>query len=67
LAKNDPWSWSATVDGEAPERGWSDLNGLSYSTREMGSDQQQVTESQWLAEIVAWENDSSQPIPFQSR
>jgi hypothetical protein len=28
-------------------------------------DQQQVTE--WLAEIVAWENDSSQPNPFQSR
>ena len=24
------------TDGEAPERGWSDLNGLAYSTREMG-------------------------------
>ena len=24
------------VDGEAPECGWSDLNGLAYSTREMG-------------------------------
>jgi len=30
-----------------------------------GMDQQQV--SGWLAEIVAWENDSSQPNPFQSR
>jgi hypothetical protein len=28
-------------------------------------DQQQV--AGWLAEIVAWENDSSQPNPFQSR
>ena len=35
--------------------------------REMsaGMDQQQV--SGWLAEIVAWEDDSSQPNPFQSR
>jgi Kyakuja-Dileera-Zisupton transposase len=24
------------TDGEAPERGWSNLNGLAYSTREMG-------------------------------
>ena len=24
------------TDGVAPERGWSDLNGLAYSTREMG-------------------------------
>jgi hypothetical protein len=30
-----------------------------------GIDQQQV--SDWLAEVVAWENDSSQPNPFQSR
>ena len=28
-------------------------------------DQQQVTG--WLAEIVAWENDPSQPNPYQSR
>jgi hypothetical protein len=30
-----------------------------------GMDQHQVTE--WLAEIVAWENDPSLPNPFQSR
>jgi hypothetical protein len=30
-----------------------------------GMDQQQI--SGWSAEIVAWENDSSQPNPFQSR
>ena len=30
-----------------------------------GMDQQQLSE--WLAEIVAWENDSSKPNPFQSR
>jgi Kyakuja-Dileera-Zisupton transposase len=24
------------TEGEAPERGWSDSNGLAYSTREMG-------------------------------
>jgi hypothetical protein len=30
-----------------------------------GMDQQQVTG--WLAEIEAWENDSSLPNPFQSR
>jgi hypothetical protein len=30
-----------------------------------GIDQQQVSE--WLAEIVAWENDPSQPNPFRSR
>ena len=31
------------TDGEAPERGWSDLNGLSYSTREMGPGARQDT------------------------
>jgi len=31
------------TDGEAPERGWSDLNGLSYSTREMGPGAHQDT------------------------
>jgi hypothetical protein len=30
-----------------------------------GMDPQQI--SGWLAEIVAWENDPSQPNPFQSR
>jgi hypothetical protein len=30
-----------------------------------GMDPHQI--SGWLAEIVAWENDSSQPNPFQSR
>jgi hypothetical protein len=30
-----------------------------------GMDQRQV--SGWLDEIVVWENDSSQPNPFQSR
>ena len=35
--------------------------------REMsaGMDQRQL--SGWLAEIVAWENDSSHPNPYQSR
>ena len=31
------------TDGEAPERGWSDLNGLAYSTREMGPGARQDT------------------------
>ena len=30
-----------------------------------GMDQNEV--DGWLAEIVTWENDSSQPNPFQSR
>jgi hypothetical protein len=33
--RTEPSNTSRT-DGEAPERGWSDLNGLAYSTREMG-------------------------------
>jgi hypothetical protein len=31
------------TDGEAPERGWSNLNGLAYSTREMGPGARQDT------------------------
>ena len=31
------------TDGEAPERGWSDLNGLASSTREMGPGARQDT------------------------
>jgi Kyakuja-Dileera-Zisupton transposase len=31
------------TDGEAPERGWADLNGLAYSTREMGPGSRQDT------------------------
>ncbi|KAF8695219.1 hypothetical protein AX14_001858, partial [Amanita brunnescens Koide BX004] len=31
------------TDGEAPERGWANINGLSYSTREMGPGSQQDT------------------------
>ena len=31
------------TDGKAPERGWADLNGLAYSTREMGPGSRQDT------------------------
>ena len=31
------------TDGEAPERGWADLNGLAHSTREMGPGSRQDT------------------------
>jgi hypothetical protein len=31
------------TDGEAPERGWANINGLSYSTREMGPGSRQDT------------------------
>jgi hypothetical protein len=31
------------TDGEAPERGWADLNGLAYSTHEMGPGSRQDT------------------------
>jgi hypothetical protein len=34
---------------------------------EMSAGMDQLQVSEWLAEIVAWENDSSQPNPFQSR
>lgn len=30
------WKWVGRTDGEAPERGWANLNGLSGSTKEMG-------------------------------
>ena len=36
-------SFVGRTDGEAPERGWSDLNGLAYSTREMGPGSRQDT------------------------
>ena len=31
------------TDGEAPERGWANINGLAYSTREMGPGSRQDT------------------------
>jgi hypothetical protein len=31
------------TNGEAPERGWSNINGLSYSTKEMGPGSRQDT------------------------
>ena len=44
------WSFSfnyacfvGRTDGEAPERGWADLNGLAYSTHEMVPGSQQDT------------------------
>ncbi|KAG1857820.1 hypothetical protein F4604DRAFT_1882980 [Suillus subluteus] len=90
------------TDGEAPERGWANINRVASSTKEMGPGTRRDTLddhfsdwnwkkvtmlgqcmlrklnelqrsipasllSVWKSEIEAWEEDSTQPNPFESR
>ncbi|KAG1818253.1 hypothetical protein EV424DRAFT_1324062 [Suillus variegatus] len=117
--RNFSFNWSKHVgrtDGEAPERGWSNINRVATSTKEMGPGSRRDTLDdhfgdwnwkkvtslgrtllrkirnaikwkkeheeglaelertiqptlvlQWRKEVEAWEEDNSQPNPFESR
>ncbi|KAG2750180.1 hypothetical protein P692DRAFT_20874680 [Suillus brevipes Sb2] len=74
------------TDGEAPERGWANINRVASSTKEMGPGARRDTLddhfsdwnwkkvtmlapslSVWKSEIESWEEDNTQPNPFESR
>ncbi|KAG2070061.1 hypothetical protein BDR04DRAFT_1128620 [Suillus decipiens] len=71
------------MDVEAPERGWTNINHVALSTKEMGPGacskvhQEELHKlehtipvlalSAWRSEMIAWEEDHTKPNPFKSR
>ncbi|KAG2055894.1 hypothetical protein BDR06DRAFT_981634 [Suillus hirtellus] len=55
------------TDGEAPERGWVNINHVALSTKEMGPGACSLSLSAWRSEIILWEEDHTKPNPFENR